>query len=93
MSDKKLKFETLQIHAGQTLDPTGARAVPIYQTTSYVFDNAEQAAGRRFLNLFGYTGTATVQAALGGAMTDAKTSEDLARVAEGLHALVNSFQH
>ena len=30
MSDKKLKFETLQIHAGQTLDPTGARAVPIY---------------------------------------------------------------
>ena len=46
MSDKKLKFETLQIHAGQTLDPTGARAVPIYQTTSYVFDNAEQAAGR-----------------------------------------------
>lgn len=46
MSDKKLKFETLQIHAGQILDPTGARAVPIYQTTSYVFENAEQAAGR-----------------------------------------------
>ena len=46
MSEKKFKFETLQIHAGQTLDPTGARAVPIYQTTSYVFENAEQAAGR-----------------------------------------------
>lgn len=46
MSEKKFKFETLQIHAGQTLDPTGSRAVPIYQTTSYVFENAEQAAGR-----------------------------------------------
>lgn len=46
MSEKNYKFETLQIHAGQTLDPTGARAVPIYQTTSYVFDSAEQAAGR-----------------------------------------------
>lgn len=47
MSD--LKFETLQLHAGQEVDPTTkARAVPIYQTTSYVFDNAEHAA-----NLFG----------------------------------------
>ncbi|HEX3768363.1 MAG TPA: PLP-dependent transferase, partial [Puia sp.] len=44
-----LHFETLQLHAGQTADPTThARAVPIYQTTSYVFDNAEHAA-----NLFG----------------------------------------
>ena len=44
-----LRFETLQLHAGQTADPTTkARAVPIYQTTSYVFDNAEHAA-----NLFG----------------------------------------
>ena len=43
------KFETLQVHAGQeTPDPvTGARAVPIYQTASYVFKNAAQAA-RRF---------------------------------------------
>lgn len=46
MSEKKYKFETLQVHAGQTVDPTGARAVPIYQTTSYVFESAEQAAGR-----------------------------------------------
>ena len=46
--NKKLKFETLQLHAGQeTPDPTtGARAVPIYQTTSYVFENSAQAAGR-----------------------------------------------
>ncbi len=43
------KFETLQLHAGQTVDPvTKSRAVPIYQTTSYTFDNAEHAA-----NLFG----------------------------------------
>lgn len=43
---KNFKFETLQVHAGQTLDPTGARAVPIYQTTSYVFESADQAANR-----------------------------------------------
>ena len=40
------KFETLQLHAGHTVDATGSRAVPIYQTTSYVFQDAEQAAGR-----------------------------------------------
>lgn len=44
-----LHFETLQLHAGQTPDPvTKSRAVPIYQTTSYVFDSSEHAA-----NLFG----------------------------------------
>ncbi|AVK60862.1 O-acetylhomoserine aminocarboxypropyltransferase [Lactobacillus sp. CBA3605] len=43
---KNLHFETLQVHAGQTVDETGARAVPIYQTTSYVFKDAKQAAGR-----------------------------------------------
>ena len=44
-----LRFETLQLHAGQEPDPvTGSRAVPIYQTTSYVFKNADHAA-----NLFG----------------------------------------
>src|SRR6201995_2571771 len=38
-------FETLALHAGQQPDPvTGARAVPIYQTTSYVFDDTDQAA-------------------------------------------------
>ena len=41
------RFETLQVHAGQQPDPvTGARAVPIYQTSSYVFDSAEQGAAR-----------------------------------------------
>lgn len=44
-----LHFETLQLHAGQEIDPTTqSRAVPIYQTTSYAFKNAEHAA-----NLFG----------------------------------------
>ena len=47
-NEKKLHFETLQLHAGQEQpDPaTGARCVPIYQTSSYVFDNSAQAAGR-----------------------------------------------
>ena len=42
------KFETLQVHVGQEqADPaTGARSVPIYQTTSYVFDNCAQATAR-----------------------------------------------
>jgi O-acetylhomoserine (thiol)-lyase len=48
MSGKAYKFETLQVHAGQeSPDPaTDARAVPIYQTTSYVFKDSAQAAGR-----------------------------------------------
>ncbi len=41
-----LRFDTLSLHAGQQPDPTtGARAVPIYMTTSYVFDDSEHAAG------------------------------------------------
>ncbi len=45
MSNRNLKFDTLQVHAGQTPDPTtGSRAVPIYQTTSYVFDSVEHGA-------------------------------------------------
>ncbi|CCH75892.1 O-acetylhomoserine (thiol)-lyase [Nostocoides japonicum T1-X7] len=47
-------FETRQIHAGQTPDPTtGARALPIYQTTSFVFESAEQAANRFALSDLG----------------------------------------
>ncbi len=49
MSEKTYHFDTLQLHAGQEVDPTtGSRAVPIYQTSSYVFKNAEHGA-----NLFG----------------------------------------
>ncbi|WP_315294368.1 bifunctional o-acetylhomoserine/o-acetylserine sulfhydrylase [Rothia mucilaginosa] len=48
------KFETRQIHAGQAPDAaTGARALPIYQTTSFVFDSAEQAANRFALSELG----------------------------------------
>lgn len=48
MSDKNYRFETLQLHVGQeSPDPaTDARAVPIYQTTSYVFRNSDHAAAR-----------------------------------------------
>lgn len=49
MSTENYRYETLQLHAGQEPDPTtGSRAVPIYQTTSYVFNDSEHAA-----NLFG----------------------------------------
>ncbi|HTI61658.1 O-acetylhomoserine aminocarboxypropyltransferase/cysteine synthase [Mucilaginibacter sp.] len=52
MSD--LRFETLQLHAGQEPDPTtGSRAVPIYQTTSFVFKNAEHGANLFALKEFG----------------------------------------
>jgi len=50
MTDRKLGFDTLQVHAGTEPDPTtGARQVPIYQTTSYVFKDAAHAA--RLFNL------------------------------------------
>ena len=55
--DKKManhRFETLQLHAGQEPDPTtNSRAVPIYQTSSYVFDNAEHGANLFALAEFG----------------------------------------
>ncbi|WP_406826922.1 O-acetylhomoserine aminocarboxypropyltransferase/cysteine synthase family protein [Pedobacter sp. KACC 23697] len=48
------KFETLQLHAGQEIDPTtGSRAVPIYQTTSYGFNSAEHGANLFALKEFG----------------------------------------
>jgi O-acetylhomoserine/O-acetylserine sulfhydrylase len=49
-----LRFETLQLHAGQEADPTtGSRAVPIYQTTSFVFKNSEHGANLFALKEFG----------------------------------------
>jgi len=54
MTTQNLKFETLQQHAGQQPDPTThSRALPIYQTTSYVFDNADHAANLFALKEFG----------------------------------------
>lgn len=54
MSQKKPHFETLQVHAGQTPDSdTLSRAVPLYQTTSYVFKNSEHGANLFALKEFG----------------------------------------
>src|SRR5688500_6477313 len=54
MADRKFGIETLCLHGGQIPDPaTGARAAPIYQTTSFVFDSAEHAASLFNLQTFG----------------------------------------
>jgi O-acetylhomoserine (thiol)-lyase len=54
VSDRQFGFETLCLHAGQIPDPaTGARAVPIYQTTSFVFDDTDHAASLFNLQTFG----------------------------------------
>ena len=65
LMSKQYKFETLQLHAGQTVDPTGSRAVPIYQTTSFVFKDAEEAAGR-----FALTNPGGIYSRLGNPTTD-----------------------
>ena len=54
MADREFGFETLCLHAGQIPDTqTGSRAVPLYQTTSYVFDSADHAASLFNLQTFG----------------------------------------
>src|SRR5699024_9308815 len=54
MSEKKQHFETLQVHAGLEPDPTtGSRALPIHQTTSFVFKNAKHGADLFALKEFG----------------------------------------
>ena len=54
MADRRYGIETLCLHAGQLPDPvTGSRAVPIYQTTSYVFDSPDHAASLFNLQTFG----------------------------------------
>lgn len=54
MSDREFGFDTKCVHAGQQPDPTtGARAVPIHQTTAYVFDSADHAASLFNLEAFG----------------------------------------
>jgi len=57
--DRQLKFETLQLHAGQEIEQTTlSRAVPIYQTSSYLFNDAEHAANlfglKEFGNIYSY---------------------------------------
>lgn len=54
MSTSNYQFDTLQLHAGQEIDPfTGSRAVPIYQTSSYTFKSAEHGANLFALKEFG----------------------------------------
>jgi len=61
MSERRLGFDTLQVHAGQVPDPaTGSRAVPIYQTASYVLENQERAEILFSLKEFGNTYTRIV---------------------------------
>ena len=64
--DERLKIETLALHGGQEADPTtGARAVPIYQTTSYQFKDTEHAA-----NLFGLSEFGNIYTRLMNPTTD-----------------------
>lgn len=65
MSAQPQRFETLQLHAGQEIDPyTRSRAVPIYQTTSFTFNNSDQGARlfglQEFGNLYSRIGNPTV---------------------------------
>ena len=60
MTERIPGFATLAIHAGAQPDPTtGARATPIYQTTSYVFESVDHAASLFGLSTFGNRGSAT----------------------------------
>lgn len=63
---KEYKFETVQVHGGQVVDrDTKSRAVPIYQTTSYVFDDAQDAA-----DLFGLKKEGNIYSRIGNPTTD-----------------------
>ncbi len=76
-------FETRQIHAGQTPDgSTGARALPIYQTTSFVFDNTEHAA-----NLFGLKEFGNIYTRLNNPTNDV-VEQRLASLEGGVGALL-----
>lgn len=85
MSQQNLRFETLQVHAGQTPDPvTKARAVPIYQTTSYTFDSAEHAA-----NLFGLKEFGNIYTRIMNPTTDV-FEKRIAALAGGVGALATA---
>lgn len=96
--DRKLKFETLQLHVGQeSPDPvTDARAVPIYQTSSYVFKNCDHAAAR-----FGLSDTGNIYGRLTNPTEDVFEQRMAAleggvaalAVASGAAALAYTFQN
>ncbi len=88
MSSGAPKFETLQVHAGHTPDgDTLSRAVPIYQTTSYVFKNAEHAA-----NLFGLKEFGNIYTRLMNPTTDV-FEKRMAALEGGVAALAVSSGH
>lgn len=101
----KYRFETLQLHVGQeTADSaTGARAVPIYQTTSYVFDNSAHAAARFNLtdagNIYGRLTNSTQEvlekriAALEGGCAALALSSGAAAIAYTMEALAKAGDH
>lgn len=105
MSDKNYRFETLQLHVGQeTPDPvTGARAVPIYQTTSYVFDNSAHAAARFGLtdagNIYGRLTNSTQDvlerriAALEGGVAALALASGAAAITYAIQALAQNGDH
>ena len=82
---QSLRFETLQLHAGQTADSaTGSRAVPLYQTTSYVFKNTDHAA-----NLFGLKEFGNIYTRLMNPTTDV-FEQRVAALEGGVAALATS---
>lgn len=99
------RFETLQLHVGQEqADPaTDARAVPIYQTTSYVFDNCADAAARFDLskdgNIYGRLGNPTQDvlerriAALEGGVAALATASGAAAITYAIQALAGQGDH
>ena len=83
MSAENWAFETKQIHAGQVVDSqTGARALPIYQSTSFVFDSAETAANR-----FGLSDLGPIYTRLGNPTNDA-VEQRIAALEGGVGALL-----
>ena len=85
MALENLQFETLQLHAGQVVDPTtNSRAVPIYQTTSYVFKDSEHAA-----NLFGLKEFGNIYTRLMNPTTDV-FEKRIAALEGGVAALATS---
>ncbi len=82
---RELSFETLQLHAGQTVDPTTkSRVVPIYQTTSYVFDNAQEGE-----DLFGLKKTGNIYTRIGNP-TVAVFEDRIAALEKGVGALATA---
>ncbi|MBT9553247.1 MAG: O-acetylhomoserine aminocarboxypropyltransferase/cysteine synthase [Hydrogenophaga sp.] len=104
MADRRFQPETLAIHAGQIPDAaTGARALPIYQTTSFVFDSAEHAASlfnlQTFGNVYSRLSNPTVAAleervaALEGGRAAVATASGMAAEALALTTLLQAGDH